>query len=198
MGDDRRDGWVAHAMRTFPYTTGCYNLSIRGQTVFQVAERAASECRARLIENGENRIVIGAMLNELARYAYQDNHERFDRNSIAAAYSALITLLSELAPVLIIGPTPILPERMPFFSQLNQTWFTFENEDIAWLDRTLGDICSSTKSVYIPVFNSLLAGGEYMQGLAALDGLHSNYRGYTELWRLISGHESWRKFISTD
>jgi hypothetical protein len=41
---------VSAVLAGFPRGTGSFNLGVRGQTVFQIADCAVAECRARLLD----------------------------------------------------------------------------------------------------------------------------------------------------
>lgn len=194
MGDEDGLGWPGRLSRSFPAGTGSFNLGVRGQTVFQIAERAVAECRARLLDNEGGRIILGAAMNEMARYA-EDGRERFARKEIIAAYTRLIDDLRDLCTVLVVGPAPVYEARMPFHSQAFKTFFDYRNADLAWLDAALMSFCATRSLPYISIFSVLAKYRDYQDGLARTDGLHPDRIGYAVMANLIADQRAWQSVM---
>lgn len=194
MGDEDGLGWPGRLSRGFPRGTGSFNLGVRGQTVFQIADRAVAECRARLLDRDGGRIILGAAMNEMVRFA-EDGRERFARRGILDAYASLIDDLRELASLLVVGPAPVFEARMLFHSQANRTFFDYRNTDLAWLDAELLSLCATRSVPYISIFPALVDNCRYQDGLARTDGLHSDRMGYDAMAELIANHCAWRGIV---
>ncbi|WP_282096173.1 GDSL-type esterase/lipase family protein [Epibacterium ulvae] len=195
MGDNDHIGWPLRITQDLPYTTGIYNLGIRGQTIFQIAKRAKSEIGDRVLSYDQSRIVLGAALNEIARYGNDTRDPRFDPDDILHSYRDVIDRLVQMAPLLVVGPPPVRAAQMPFFSQLNQCWFDYQAKDISWLDDELHKICKEKELPYISILGPLGADQAYMSGLKQRDGLHSDAAGYVSLANIVGADEQWRRFI---
>jgi acyl-CoA thioesterase-1 len=132
MGDPSGRGWVGNTAIVKNQTAACYNLGVRGQTIFQIADRAAAECNSRILEYQSGGIVLGCALNEIARLA--DGTHRASQTAILNCYSVLIAELAEIAPLVIIGPPPVLQTQMPFYSPASGLSLDFRNQDIEAID----------------------------------------------------------------
>ncbi|MDO5622906.1 MAG: GDSL-type esterase/lipase family protein [Paracoccus sp. (in: a-proteobacteria)] len=194
MGDEEGIGWPGRLSRSFRQGTGSFNLGVRGQTVFQIADRAVAECRARLLDRDGGRIILGAAMNEMARFA-EDGRERFARSDILGAYARLIDDLRELASLLVVGPAPVFEARMPFYSQANRTSFDYRNTDLKWLDAELRSICAMQSVPYISILPALIEDCRYQSGLARTDGLHPDHRGYAAAAEFIAEQPAWQEII---
>ncbi|MCA3582394.1 MAG: hypothetical protein IOC90_03200 [Methylocystis sp.] len=82
MGDEDGLGWAGQLSRGFPPSTGSCNLGIWCHAVFQIADRAAAECRRLAPSSSGGRIILGASMNEIARFA-EDSRARFARGNIS-------------------------------------------------------------------------------------------------------------------
>jgi lysophospholipase L1-like esterase len=196
MGDNDRIGWPLRVAQGLPYTSGIFNLGIRGQTIFQIEKRAKAEIDERVLSYEQSRIVLGAALNEIARYGNETRDPRFDPDDILHSYREVIDTLAQMAPLLVVGPPPVLASHMPFYSQLNQCWFDYQASDIAWLDHELEKMCREKDIAYISIFQQLSTDHDYMGGLENLDGLHSDAAGYDSLAKIIAADNQWRAFLS--
>jgi len=191
-GDPTRKGWVGNLRAPGRAGTVCYNLGVRGQTILQIADRAAAECRVRLSGGDRDRIVLGCSLNELGRQ--EDGAPRVSRPEIEACYAGLIRELLALAPVLVVGPPPVVESRMPFFAALSGLTLDFRNPDIETQDTAMRGICAEIGVPYIAVFSALAGDPTYMRGLGRSDGLHSDAAGYAAMAALIEGAADWQAF----
>lgn len=176
MGDSNGLGWPGRLMAVQKGQVVSYNLGIRGQTVVQLERRATAEISIRIPNYDQGGIVVGCPLNELPR---QVSGELFyDFAPFGRRYQKLIMSLKEIAPVTVVGPPPVAEAKLPFFSEVAGQDYYFKNTDIAVHDGTMRDLCKSCGVPYISVFEHLFHNPDYIAGLHANDGLHTNGDGY--------------------
>lgn len=184
MGDETNKGWVGNTSVSSDPNTVVYNLGIRGQTIFQINERAAYECKNRLLNKSSSIIILGAALNEVARL--ENGCKRHAWSEIIDCYSNVIDTLKKLCLVQVVGPTPVLENKMPFYSVVSQTNLSFNNRDIEKLDAELHRICIAKEIQYIPVYHYLAHNNHYIKDLADNDGIHPNTLGYQAMAEFIN------------
>jgi len=73
--------------------------------------------------------------------------------------------------VLVVGPPPVADDR--------------QNARIGALSRRFGEVCSRTGTVYVPVFDALVADAVWRAEAAAIDGAHPGAAGYARLAALV-------------
>lgn len=194
MGDRERLGWVGRVVKSIDEEIVHYNLGVRGQTIFDVSQRALQECRCRIPEDGDGRIVIGCPLNDIAKASNQSSMRSLEQ--ILQRYQKVISELSAIANVALIGPPPVLASKMPYISQTDGVEWNIETSDIDQLDSGLQTICLETGTPYISAFKGLSECAAFIEALAANDGLHPNGPGYAAQAELICASPSWTKFVS--
>lgn len=194
MGDRTGKGWVGNLALVSEQKAIPFNLGIRGQTIFQIAERAAAECQVRILAKDQGGIVLGSTLNELARLP--DGSSRCEDAETKECYTNLISELSAIAPVIVIGPPPVLHTKMPFYSAASGLSLDFRNPDIADHDETIRTICDGLNVPYVSVYPLLRKNEPYQTGLAENDGLHTNVEGYAGMASVIEDTSQWKAFSS--
>lgn len=176
MGDRKGLGWPGRLTAVQEGRVISYNLGIRGQTVVQLERRATAEISIRIPSYDQGGIVLGCPLNELPRNA--SGKPFYDFAPFGRRYQKLIMSLKEIAPVTVVGPPPVAEAKLPFFSEVAGQDYYFKNTDIAAHDDTMCDLYKSCGVPYISVFEHLLHNPDYIAGLHANDGLHTNGEGY--------------------
>lgn len=192
VGDRTGKGWVGNTRVAKEQLAACFNLGVRGQTIFQISERAAAECGARILSSKQGSIVLGCGLNELARL--EDGTQRRARSEIMDCNSKLIIELKQIAPTVVVGPPTVLQARMPFYSVASGLSLDFRNSDIEVHDESMRDICADLNVPYISVFADLYQNKPYQTGLDMNDGLHTNAEGYSAMASIIEGSDAWGMF----
>ena len=197
MGDEQGLGWpgrLALLMSAEGRPIVPYNLGVRGQTLKQIAARAQAECQVRLVAPGEGMIVLGTGANDLARI--ESGLPRTPRRRVLADFAALVEVLSQLAPLLVVGPFPVAEAKMPFYSAVSGMSFDFRNEDIREAAEGYGEVCAERQVPFLDLYSNLASGGSYIQGLENSDGLHSDGQGYQAVARLLLQWPAWRERTS--
>jgi acyl-CoA thioesterase-1 len=103
MGDAAGLGWAGRLMRG--REMGCYNLGIRAQTLAEIGQRAADECRIRLPEDCAGGIVFSSGVNDLA--ILEDGTRRTEFSDAILDFEGLLAELVAIAPVAVVGLGPV-------------------------------------------------------------------------------------------
>ena len=193
MGDETGLGWpgrLAALEREVGRDLVPYNLGVRGQTLREIGARAAAECGARIQDRETDLIVLGTGMNDLARIG--TGAFRTPQRRTLEDFTKLVEELAGLASLLVVGPFPVFEAKMPIHSTVNNMTFDFKNRDIEEAATNYAEICAARQVPYLNLFPALSQSPEYMGGLEANDGLHSNGGGYRVVAAAISKWDAWR------
>ncbi|WP_282607358.1 GDSL-type esterase/lipase family protein [Pelagibius sp. Alg239-R121] len=193
MGDETGLGWpgrLAALEREAGNNLVAYNLGVRGQTLREIGVRAVAECSARIQDRKTDLIVLGTGMNDLARIG--TGAFRTPQRRTLEDFTSLVEGLADLAPLLVVGPFPVCEAKMPFLSTVSGMKFDFRNSDIDEATWSYTKICSERGVPYLDLFRTLVNEPDYMDGLEANDGLHSNGEGYQVIAKGISKWEAWQ------
>lgn len=194
MGDETGLGWPGRLRSSAPVGTAFFNLGVRGQMVEEIQDRAAGECRARILDYSLGGIVFCTGVNDLGRI--ENGQLRTPERRLPIALRKMILELKQIAPVIGIGPFPVFEPKMPFHSATAGMIFNFQNEDIAHASRTYETICTELEIPYLHAHPILMKSGAYTQGLAGNDGLHPDGTGYQAVADLISQWAPWQELVA--
>lgn len=179
LGDESGLGWpsrLAALERDAGRAFVPYNLGIRGQTLREISARAAAECTARIQDRETDLIVLGTGMNDLARIG--TGAFRTPQRRTLEDFTKLVEELADLAPLLVVGPFPVFESKMPFHSTVSGMKFDFKNRDIEAAALHYAEICAERRVPYLNLFKRLSESADYISGLKANDGLHSDAAGY--------------------
>ncbi len=200
MGDEAGLGWPGRLWRSHRDTLNAfvlYNLGIRGQTLGQIRKRARAECEPRLQGTMGPLIVLGTGANDLSRFIDGDYrgkmrtpYRALDRN-----FRMLIDNLTDLAPVMVVGPAPVDEARVRLHPA-NQMMFEFRNEDIETGSLLYRDICDDLQIPYFDLYTALVDNADYLSALAEGDGLHPTGAGYQAVADAVANWVGWQKTLS--
>ncbi|MBL4600185.1 MAG: hypothetical protein JKX93_14555 [Rhizobiaceae bacterium] len=194
MGDEKGLGWPGRLHARAPADVVIYNLGVRGQTVEELQDRAAKECRARILGFDLGGIVFCSGVNDLGRI--ENGQFRTPAHRPAKALRKMIGELKDIAPVIGIGPFPVYEPKMPFFSASAGMTFNFQNADIANASNAYEAVCEELDIPYLQAHPVLMKNDAYINGLAGNDGLHPDGTGYQAVAELIGGWAPWQELIS--
>nr|WP_321455004.1 GDSL-type esterase/lipase family protein [uncultured Cohaesibacter sp.] len=203
MGDEDGLGWPLRLWQKYKGTDNefvCYNLGIRGQTMNQFLKRAEHECEQRFHRTSHPIIVLGTGANDLSRFAEGEfaGKPRTPQTSLLRTFRALLSELSSIATLLVIGPPVIDADRMPFKMAKLPT-LDFRNEDIETFSQIYQDICCEANIPFFNLYAALSQNQLYGRSLkAGVDGLHPTGLGYQEIAEHIRAWDAWRQTIETD
>ncbi|MCV6574936.1 MAG: GDSL-type esterase/lipase family protein [Cohaesibacter sp.] len=200
MGDESGLGWPGRLWRLHqdaPTAFVAYNLGVRGQTMHQIKNRAIDECKARLPKAMGPLIILGTGANDLSRFADGDyqGKPRTPRRGLERTFRALLSELSDIAPVLVIGPPPIDEDQMPY-RMANGLKFDFRTIDCAEGTELYASICKEMEIPFFDLFGAMLGDADYQAALKAGDGLHPTGRGYQACALALNQWGAWRKALS--
>ncbi|MDX1401078.1 MAG: GDSL-type esterase/lipase family protein [Kiloniellales bacterium] len=196
LGDETGQGWVGRLV-TLSTEMGAlivyHNLGVRGETLREIAARGPRLCRDCLSHRKDRLIVLSSGLNDIARL--ENGKQRTPERVIARRYKALCEALMDIAPLMIVGPPPVLEEKLPYHSETSGHRFNFKNEDVRKLCALYEAIARDLGLPYLPVFSSMQKDEDYLQGLSANDGLHPDGRGYQKLAIEVLNWPRWKEAV---
>lgn len=196
-GDPEGGGWVERLRRRWlqPESPGhaIYNLGVRGDGVQRVAQRLAQEFRTR----GEFRnrvpdlIILSVGMNDSARVGKPAGRPFTNLESFEAQMGALLDEALTLCPVLFVGMTPVLAERMPFAEILHYS----HSDQFCYKKATL-QACQQRQIPYLDTLDLWLQRGEaWWRSRISTDGLHPNVLGYRALLEDVTSWSAFQEFV---
>lgn len=183
-GDAEEGGWCERLRRHWmglPEGPVLYNLGVRGDGLERVADRLHREVVAR----GELRrqipqgILLAVGLNDTARVGRPDGRPQLAPEAFLFGLRQLLRETRPLAPLFVIGLTPVLEEAMPFADVL---WYSLA--DVRVYEGLLEEACMEADVPFLPVLEAFLEQTRWPQWLAA-DGLHGNSEGHRFLFERV-------------
>ena len=183
-GDVEEGGWCERLRRHWmglPEGPVLYNLGVRGDGLERVAARLHGEVGAR----GELRrqipqgILLAVGLNDTARVGRPDGRPQLAPEAFLFGLQQLLREARGLAPLFVLGLTPVLEEAMPFAEVL---WYSLA--DVRRYEGLLEEACMEADVPFLPVFDAFLEQPRWPQWLAE-DGLHCNSAGHRFLFERL-------------
>jgi lysophospholipase L1-like esterase len=183
-GDAEEGGWCERLRRHWmglPQGPVLYNLGVRGDGLERVAARLHGEVVAR----GELRrqipqgILLAVGLNDTARVGRPDGRPQLAPEAFLFGLQQLLRETRALAPLFVIGLTPVLEEAMPFADVL---WYSLA--DVRVYEGLLEQACMEADVPFLPVLEAFLEQPRWPQWLTA-DGLHGNNAGHRFLFERV-------------
>lgn len=191
FGDPIGGGWVEQLRRKWMACESSshvlYNLGIRGDRVFQVAERLEQEFRYRgeLRNRVPDAIVLSVGVNDSPRLSRRDGRLFTDRDLFEEQVAHLLDRASKLCPVLFVGMVPVDESRMPFMDCLY-----YNHEDQYRYKEVTKKACQIRQISYLDIFDRWMERGEdWRRSRLLSDGLHPNVEGYRALLDDVLGWE---------
>lgn len=181
FGDPVGGGWVERLRRYWMQENShiLYNLGIRGDRVFQVAERLEQEFRYR----GEIRnrlpdaIILSVGTNDTPRLGRPDGRSFTEFETFQAQITQLLDQASQLCPVFFVGMVPVDESKMPFLDCLYYNHF----DQYRYKEFTK-HACQERQIPYLDLFELWQhRGEEWTRSHLSDDGLHPNVAGYKTL-----------------
>lgn len=174
VGDPEHRGWVGRVAADVPMTV--YNLGVRRETSRDVLDRWAAECRPRLPDGVEGRVVVSFGVNDTT---LGGGRRRVAPDESVHHLGALLDGARAAGwPALVIGPPPV--------ADVAQT------ERIASLSAAFGRCCAARIVAYLPVVEALRTDPVWTAEVAEGDGSHPGGGGYSRLAALVRpAWEAW-------
>lgn len=184
-GDELEGGWCERLRRHWmglPDGPVVYNLGVRGDGLERLAARLEAEVgrRGELRRQLPQGILIGIGLNDSARVGRPDGRPQLDAEGFLFGLQQLLRSARQLAPVHVIGLTPVDEAAMPYADVL---WYSLA--DLRRYEGLLEEACLEADVPFLPLLESLLAEPDWPHWLSS-DGLHLNSDGHRELYRRIA------------
>ena len=178
-GDPGHLGWVGRAVAG-RREVSLYNLGIRRETSDQLVARWEAETRLRRVDYEPMRIIFS--------FGCNDSHLEAGAPRVTLAQSlknaqAMLTGARALAPVLMVGPPPVVDPGVCARTEV--------------LNAAFLALCGRLQVPFIDVFQPLAAGGLWQAEAAAWDGAHPGAAGYQQMADLVAAHPAWRRFAAS-
>ncbi|MFN7227882.1 MAG: GDSL-type esterase/lipase family protein [Synechococcaceae cyanobacterium] len=185
-GDPLEGGWCERLRRHWMDLPGgpvLYNLGVRGDGLERVAARLPLEvgCRGELRRQRPQGILLAVGLNDTARVGRADGRYQLDAEAFRFGFSQLLRQARPLAPVMVLGLTPVLESEMPFAAAL---WYSLA--DVHRYEAVLEEVCMEADVPFLPLLEHLLADRSWGHCLCS-DGLHLNTEGHRRIYERVRG-----------
>jgi lysophospholipase L1-like esterase len=183
-GDPLEGGWCERLRRHWMDLPGgpvLYNLGVRGDGLERLAARLAAEvgCRGELRRQLPQGILLGVGLNDTARVGRADGRPQLDADGFLFGLQQLLRQALTIAPVHVIGLTPVDEAAMPYAEVL---WYS--QADIRRYEGLLEEACLEADVPFLPLLEGLLADHDWPQWLSS-DGLHLNSEGHRQVYQRV-------------
>ena len=183
-GDPEQGGWCERLRRHWMELPGgpvLYNLGVRGDGLERLASRLRSEvlCRGELRRQTPQGILLGVGLNDLARVGRADGRHQLAPEAFLFGLQQLLLEARAIAPVHVIGLTPVLEERMPYADVL---WYGLA--EVRRYEGLLEEACLEADVPFLPLLTGLLSDPCWPDLLSG-DGLHLNADGHRAVYERV-------------
>jgi lysophospholipase L1-like esterase len=183
-GDELEGGWCERLRRHWmglPDGPVVYNLGVRGDGLERLAARLEAEVgrRGELRRQLPQGILIGIGLNDSARVGRADGRPQLDAEGFLFGLQQLLRSARQLAPVHVIGLTPVDEAAMPYAGVL---WYSLA--DIRRYEALLEEACLEANVPFLPLLEGLLADSDWPLWLSN-DGLHLNSEGHRRVFERV-------------
>lgn len=183
-GDPDGGGWCEQLRRHWMEIPGgpvLYNLGVRGDGLERLAARLEAEvrCRGELRRQGPQGILLGIGLNDTARVGRPDGRHQLAPEAFLFGLQQLLHQAGQLAPVMVIGLTPVDEAVMPFAGCL---WYDLAT--VRHYEGLLEEACLEADVPFLPLLDGLLEDPHWLRLLDS-DGLHLNSAGHRRLYERL-------------
>lgn len=175
-GDESALGWVgrvcssAHA-QGIPVTY--YNLGIRRDTSQDMLLRWATECRLRLPDSCDGRLVLSCGINDTTT---ENGSVRVPPAQSCANVYQILTDAS-LYRRLLVGPPPVGDAQ--------------HNARIQALSKAYSQLADKLGVPFIELFSPLLSDSSFMAEVTRNDGFHPHSQGYASIAKIVAASPLW-------
>jgi lysophospholipase L1-like esterase len=191
FGDGVGGGWVERLRRQWMLTESAghvlYNLGVRGDRTYQVAQRLENEFRHRgeLRNRVPDAIILSVGLNDSARVQSFTGRSYTDFEHFKTVLDNLLNLSQQLCPVIFVGMVPVDESKMPF-----QDCLYYSHADQYRYKEATKLACELRGIPYLDIFDKWLARGNiWCSSCLTSDGLHPNAAGYQSLFEDVISWE---------
>lgn len=170
-----------------------YNLGVRADTSVLIAARWEAECRARLPEAVNGRLVFAFGVNDTAEEVGQGVRVPLARSLETA--EAILARAKAWRPTLWIGPAPVVEAKQPLRPYPGLA-YDFRNQRVGEYNAAYAALAARIGVSYLDVFRPLSAEPAWAQHVDAGDGVHPTAGGYDALAKLVGGWAAWRAWFA--
>ena len=118
-------------------------------------------------------------LNDCARVGRADGRPQLDADGFLFGLQQLLNQAKALAPVLMLGLTPVDEAVMPYAEML---WYQLEQ--VRRYETLLEEACLEADVPFLPLLDPLMADPEWLQWLCS-DGIHLNSAGHRQVYERV-------------
>ena len=183
-GDPEEGGWCERLRRhwmALPDGPVLYPLGVRGDGLERVAARLEREvhCRGELRRQIPHGILLAVGLNDCARVGRPDGRPQLDAEGFLFGLQQLLLQARRIAPVLVLGLTPVDEAVMPYADVL---WYGLDQ--VRRYEGLLEEACLEADVPFLPLLNSLLDDPAW-PGWLGTDGVHLNSDGHRQVYERV-------------
>ena len=183
-GDPEHGGWCERLRRHWmglPQGPVLYNLGVRGDGLERVSARLSAEvgCRGELRRQLPQGILVAVGLNDSARVGRPDGRHQLDPEGFLFGMQQLLRQASTIAPVLVLGLTPVDEAVMPLADVL---WYQLET--VRHYETLLEEACLEADVPFLPLLEGFLADPYWLQRLDG-DGVHLSVDGHALVYEKV-------------
>lgn len=196
-GDDTGLGWTGRLCarrisREMRLTR--YDLGIRGETTDQIGARWQSECKPRLPQGADNRVVLQFGINDVAVITGQGRHLALEVSLASAA--ELVSAAAAAYPTLWVGLPPANVACSPMHPSAVLE-ISFRQEDAIALNGAFQDLAAKLGVSYLDIQTPLLGDAAYLDSLTRGDRMHPDGHGYARIADLVDAWPAWANWFET-
>lgn len=179
-GDPLHLGWagrLAAASHASGRPLTAYNLGVRRETSVDVAARWRAECRRRLPDGADSRVVLSFGVNDAT--VDDGGRPRVPPERSRAALEEVLAGIEHAGwTALVVGPPPVVDAG--------------HNQRSAALDGAFAEVCRGRGVGYVGVLSALGHDPTWMGEVTAGDGAHPAAAGYDVVAELVRPHwQAW-------
>jgi lysophospholipase L1-like esterase len=137
------------------------------------------ECRGELRRQQPHGILLSVGLNDSSRVGRADGRPQLDPEGFLFGLQQWLAEACAIAPVLVLGLTPVMEEAMPFADVL---WYGLET--VRRYEALLEEACMQADVPFLPLLESLLADPSWPRWLLD-DGIHLNSDGHRQVFERV-------------
>jgi lysophospholipase L1-like esterase len=183
-GDPEQGGWCERLRRHWMELPGgpvLYNLGVRGDGLERLAARLTAEvrCRGELRRQLPQGILLGVGLNDSARVGRPDGRHQLGPEAFLFGLQQLLREARRIAPVLVVGLTPVDEAVMPFAEVL---WYDLAT--VRHYEGLLEEACMEADVPFLPMLEAFTAEPRWLQWIGS-DGLHLNAEGHARVYERV-------------
>ncbi len=183
-GDPDQGGWCERLRRHWMDLPGgpvLYNLGVRGDGLEKLAARLPGEAlrRGELRRQGPQGLLLAVGLNDSARVGRPNGRHQLAPEAFLFGLQQLLQEARTIAPVHLLGLTPVLAEAMPFAGML---WYSLET--VRQYEALLEEACLEADVPFLPLLASFSDDPAWPNWLCP-DGLHLNPEGHRQVYERL-------------